>query len=69
MTIDGREVKFMRSDGTIAEGSVGCGGITEDGEVLFYEILDLIRPRLAGKEKYQRIVIRRVYPVMEVEDA
>jgi hypothetical protein len=66
MKIDGHEVIFMRNDGSIVNSChVGSGGVSEDGEVCFWEIKDLIRPKLKGKVKYARIVIQRVYPYIK----
>lgn len=68
MTIDGKEVVFFRPDGTIATNSVAKGGVTEDGELMFFEIKDSLRPILDGKNKYQRVVIGRVFPCIQVEE-
>lgn len=66
MKIDGQEVIFMRNDGTIIDSNhVGIGGSTEDDEVLFWEIKDLVKPKLKGKTKYVRIAIQRVYPYIK----
>ena len=66
MIIDNREVVFMRNDGTIVDDSnVGQGGMTEDGELCFFEIVDGIRPKLKGQNKYYRVLIRRVFPYMK----
>lgn len=66
MRIDGEEVVFMRSDGTIVDDKhVGSGGMADNGEVLFWEIKDLSRPKLKGKVKYARISIQRVYPFIK----
>lgn len=67
MIIDNQEVVFMRNDGTIVDEShVGQGGMTEDGEICFFEIVDGFRPKLKGKNKYYRINIRRVFPYVKV---
>lgn len=68
MTIDGKEVVFFRPDGTRATNSVAKGGVTEDGELIFFEIKDSLRPILDGKNKYQRVVIGRVFPCVKVEE-
>ena len=66
MRIDGEEVVFMRSDGSIVyDKHVGMGGMADNGEVLFWEIKDLFRPKLKGKVKYVRIAIQRVYPFIK----
>lgn len=66
MIIDNKEVVFMRSDGTIVDNNhVGSGGTTENGEVCFWEIKDLLKPKLKGKAKYVRIAIQRVYPYIK----
>ena len=66
MIIDNREVVFMRGDGTIVDDThVGQGGMTEDGELCFFEIVDGIRPKLKGQNKYYRVLIRRVFPYMK----
>ena len=66
MKIDDQEVIFMRNDGSIVDSThVGSGAVTEDGEVCFWEIKDLVRPKLKGKNKYARIAIRRVYPYIK----
>ena len=66
MIIDNQEVMFMRNDGTIVDDThVGSGGVTETGEVCFWEIKDLVRPKLKGKIKYARIAIQRVYPYIK----
>ena len=66
MIIDNREVIFMRVDGTIVDDThVGHGGMTEDGEVCFWEIKDLIRPKVKSQNKYARVVIRRVDPYIK----
>lgn len=66
MIIDNEEVVFMRSDGSIVDDKhVGLGGMTGNGEVCFWEIKDLIRPKLKGKTKYARIAIHRVYPYIK----
>ena len=66
MIIDNREVVFMRNDGTIVDDSnVGQGGMTEDGELCFFEIVDGIRPKSKGQNKYYRVLIRRVFPYMK----
>lgn len=67
MKIDGHTVKFMRPDGTLATNSVGYSGEDPNGEVMFFEIADNISPTLNGEAKYRRIVIRRVFPVMEIK--
>lgn len=66
MIIDNQEVMFMRDDGTIVEANhVGTGGMANNGEVCFWEIKDLVRPKLKGKVKYVRIAIQRVYPYIK----
>lgn len=66
MIIDNQEVVFMRSDESIVDDKhVGLGGIGDNGEVLFWEIKDLFRPKLKGKTKYVRIAIQRVYPYIK----
>lgn len=66
MIIDNQEVIFMRDDGTIVDDShVGQGGMTEDGELCFFEIVDGIRPKLKGDTKYYRVCIRRVFPYVK----
>lgn len=66
MVIDGRRVVFMRDDGTVVnDENIGQGGMTEDGEIIFWEIKNLIRPTLKGKIQYCRIAIQRVYPCLE----
>ena len=66
MIIDGQEVIFMRDDGTIVDNTrVGQGGMTEDGELCFFEIVDGIKPKLKGENKYYRVCIRRVFPYMK----
>ena len=66
MKIDNQEVVFMRNDGTIVDDKhVGEGGMGDNGEVLFWEIKDLARPKLKGKTKYARIAIQRVYPYIK----
>ena len=64
MVIDGQKIHFVRADGTLTDNNVGIGGETPDGEVMFFEIMDLIAPKLNGKQKYKRIIIRRVFPVI-----
>lgn len=66
MIIDNQEVIFMRDDGTIVDDShVGQGGMTEDGELCFFEIIDGIKPKLKGENKYFRVCIRRVFPYVK----
>jgi len=66
MIIDNQEVIFMRDDGTIVDDShVGQGGMTEDGELCFFEIRDGIKPKLKGDNKYYRVCIRRVFPYVK----
>lgn len=66
MIIDNQEVIFMRDDGTIVDDShVGQGGMTEDGELCFFEIVDSVRPKLKGDNKYYRVCIRRVFPYVK----
>ena len=66
MKINGQEVIFMRNDGSIVDSShVGAGGVTEDGEVCFFEIKDGIRPKLKGQNKYYRVCIQRVFPYVK----
>lgn len=66
MIIDNQEVIFMRDDGTIVDDShVGQGGMTDDGELCFFEIIDAIKPKLNGKNKYSRVCIRRVFPYVK----
>lgn len=68
MTIDGKEVVYIRPDGTRATNSVGCGGVTEDGELMFFEVKDMLNPILDGKNKYKRVIIGRVFPYIQVEE-
>lgn len=63
MFIGDQKFTFMRFDGTPAKNDVGIGGEAPDGEVMFFEINDRISPVLKGKNKYKRIIIRRVFPV------
>lgn len=64
--IDDQEVIFIRNDGTIVDDChVGIGGKTEDGEICFWEIIDGIRPRLKGANKYYKACIRRVFPYVK----
>ena len=65
MTIDGETVVFVRADGTLAEHSVGIGGKDENGNLMFFEIMDDLRPVIEGKAKYKRIIIRRVFPAIK----
>lgn len=44
------------------------GGVTEDGELMFFEIKDSLRPILNGKNKYQRVIIGRLFPCVKVEE-
>lgn len=66
MIVDNEEVVFMRNDGTIVDDKhVGLGGKGDNGELLFFEIKDLFRPKLKGKNKYARIAIQQVYPYIK----
>ena len=73
MEIDGKEVLFVRPDGTFAENAGFCGYDRETGEAVFYEILDCVNPIIdsGGGEKkklYKRLLIQRVYTVVHVDD-
>ena len=65
MTINGEKIRFFRNDGTPAEGAVYEGGEGPDGELLFFELVGLIRPTLEGNCKYRRLAIRRVFPFVQ----
>ena len=68
MKIDDIEVAFFREDGAPAEGPVYVGGEGPDGEVMFFELLGLVRPSIDGKPKYRRLLIRRVFPCLPDTD-
>ena len=63
---DGSEsqVVFLREDGTEATNTVYAGAEGPDGALIFFELMGLARPRLAGREKYLRLMIRRVVPAL-----
>lgn len=68
LIIDGQEVVFLREDGTETTNTVGQGGFGENGECLFYEIIDkLMDAKVDGQNKYARLLIRRVYPAIKRE--
>lgn len=56
----------MRSDGTMSENVVYTAN-SEDGEVLFFELMGIARPKLGGRNMYQRLLIRRVFPVSKIK--
>lgn len=65
LIVDGQEVVFLREDGTEATNTIGQGGFGENGECLFYEILDKLQDgKVDGKLKFKRIIIQRVYPAI-----
>lgn len=61
-SIDKNNIAFFRDDGIPAEGPVYTGGETEDGEQVFFEVVGIAKPVIDGKEKYRRLLIRRVFP-------
>ena len=69
-SVEGKRVKFLRADGTLAENQVGCWGNDKDGNLCFWEIAadKIVRPKIDGKEKYCRVLIRRVEPIIIAED-
>lgn len=67
LVIDGKEVIFLRQDGSECTNTVGIGGKGEDGECLFYEIIDKIDdPKIKGQLKYKRLLIQQVYPAIKM---
>ena len=66
-SIDKNDIAFFRDDGMPAEGPVYVGGALEDGEQVFFEIIGLAKPVIDGKEKYRRLLIRRVFPYASID--
>lgn len=72
--LDFGEVFFVRSDGELATGGVGSCGEDKDGNLIFYEILGqtgidgIPYLNIEGKQKFRRIIIRRVYPYIKEQE-
>lgn len=67
------KIIFLRSNGEIATNAIVRRVNKKNGEVLFIEIIDLAREKIPerkikinGKEIYQRILIQKVYPNIQV---
>ena len=65
------DIKFVHADGTLATNAVASVGVDEEtGEVIFYELLgqtgigDIPYLSVNGKNVYRRVMIQRVYPVL-----
>ena len=66
--VDGKKVKFVHDDGSFAEHTVGSCGTDRDGSLMFWELLGMLdNGVLNGKNKYKRLIIKRVFPVIEGE--
>ena len=69
MIVDGKEVLFLRDDGAPAEGAVYEGGVDKEGELVFFELMGIGRHLILDeKEKYVRLLIRRVFPYLKTEE-
>lgn len=66
-SIDKSNIAFFRNDGIPAKGPVYAGGELEDGEQVFFEVVGLAKPVIDGKEKYRRLLIRRVFPYASID--
>ena len=66
-----RQIRFIRNDGSLAVNSVVAGGYDpKNGEVIFHEVVGFSGDvkggvYVDGKEKFKRILIQRVFPVVE----
>lgn len=65
---DGKKVKFIHYDGTPATHLVGSRGEDKDGNLVFFELIDVCAPILNGKKLFKRLIIKRVFPVVEIEE-
>jgi len=70
-SIQGKKITYRNSDGEIAKNGVAQFQ-DQDGELRFYELLGqtgidgIPYVKINGKQKFRRIMIRQVYPTIEV---
>jgi hypothetical protein len=68
-TEDGKEIIFIREDGSLSEGPVmQRGSDPTSGEVVFYELQGHLKPSVNGKDTYERVCIQRVFPAVRAEE-
>ena len=65
-TWGGRKIFFVDIHGNFATHAVGSWGNDEDGNVAFFEITGKLDSAvLDGKKMFKRLLVKRVFPVME----
>ena len=71
--MNNQAIKYMRPDGTLATNPVLAGGYNpETDKIIFHEIIGFSGDvkggvYVDGKEKYKRLLIQRVFPVIREE--